>query len=160
MNRLKGTMGTMKSAKITGSIATGVGSDINVDFPADWKTCGIQKLKIHNIAVTGELSNTTGNTIDFDLLFFGKDTHGTDTTDTSAENLLGEIVFLATDFDGSAYTGGGASFRAYKDLADNPVYYVDQDNTSELHMTFINRDADTLSASDSLQITFTVEVVL
>ena len=48
-----------------------------------------------------------------------------------------------------------------RDLGDSPMYYIDEDNSSELHVSLQNTDGSTAwHANDEVRITFFVEPIL
>lgn len=150
------TIEAMKSDIITGLVAQDDGKNINVSYPEGWGTAQIQKIKIHNVSVTAELS-TTGD-MAFDINLFGKDTHEDTGLVTTAEDFMGMIRFVVGDSE--TIDTGGASFRYTKDFSDNPILYQDLDNSGELHITIVPRTATSFAAADSITITFMVEPIL
>jgi hypothetical protein len=145
---------SVSTSHFTGALAPAAVEHEDLSFPEGWGTSQIQKVRIHNISMTIDNTNTTA-LIPWYINFFGTDS-GVDTIDL--EDFQGRVEFAEADFE---QFGSSGLFRANKSLADSPILYVDKDNTGELHVSLENSDAATTwHADDEVQITFMVEPVI
>jgi hypothetical protein len=145
---------SVSGSHFTGALAPGVTEHENLSFPDGWGTANIHKMRIHQVIMTIDNTNTTA-LVPFYINLFGTSSGA---AGIDAENWQGRIEFAEADFEQIASAG---LYRGMKDLTQNPLYYVDIDHSGQLHVTLENTDgATTWHADDEVQITFIVEPIL
>ncbi len=119
-----------KDTHFTGALAQNASEEENIAFPSDWGTLGVQKLNIRNISVLSD------QPLSWELQFYATDGQGNADADTNS--FITSLIFDASD----AKQNDGTGLYSYDaNPAHLPFVYHDEDNTSEFHLTLVNRSA-------------------
>ncbi len=139
-----------KDTHFTGSLTQNSVEEENISFPTDWVTMGIQKNEVRNVSLESD------QPLDYEVLFFANDVHSD--TDLDLDKAITSLFFSATD---AKRTGNPLAnqYRYNLDPATFPFIYHDEDNTSEFHITLINRDATTKNAGGTGEVVLTIHAV-
>jgi len=142
---------TDKDTHFTGAIAQDAVEEENVGFPADWATCKIQKCSVTNVSILSDQQ------LDWELQFYSTDAHSN--TDADVDTFITALDFIGTDAKQNA---GAGLWRYDLDPATFPFEYVDADNTSEFHITLINRSAvaKNAGATGEVKVRITAEPIM
>ncbi len=124
-----------KDTHFTTELVTNAIEEEDISFPADWVTAGIQAAEITNISVLSDQN------LDWDIQFYATDGHGN--TDADLDTFITTLNFATGDGERNA---GAGLFKYDANPSFVPFYYRDQDNSSEWHITLINRDGSTKNA--------------
>jgi len=145
-----------KDSHFSGALATGAQEYEDLSFPDGYSEAQIQKLRIHRAVIVADNTNTT-TLVPFYINFWGSDAASL-ATDPDLDLFQGRMEFAEGDLE---QIGGGGLYRGIRDLGDSPMYYIDEDNSSELHVSLQNTDGSTAwHADDEVRITFFVEPIL
>lgn len=119
---------TDSTADFTDALAVDAQEEENISFHTDWATCQIDKVEILNVSLQSEQN------LWWELHLYNRDTQGD--TDLDIDTHVTKFTFLQSDGRQSA---GSGQWLYDLDPAVFPVSYVDLDNTSEYHLTLINK---------------------
>jgi len=109
----------------------------SLSMPADWITAGVQK------GVISEMSFQSDQNLDWELLFWSKNEY--DNTDLDLSTVITRITLAATDADQVA----GSDQYIYKNPLLANIGYMDEDNSSKVHVSLINRSTTAKGAGDA-----------
>jgi len=140
-------------ATFSDTIADNAAENQSISFPDYWATAGVQKVRIHGVTGSFEAGDTA-SVMAFDILFWGTD--GYNEATGAVEKLQGIVTFAAADIE---KIGAEDVERFSKTFAEAPMFYEDQDLTSELHITLVNRAGGAFHADDTLTLTFQLEAI-
>ncbi len=132
---------TVKGDHFTGQLATNAVEEEDIDFPSDWGTAGIQTVEVRNLTVQSDIN------IQWDVQFYATDAHSN--TDLDLDKFVTNINFGELD---GVQNAGTAQFRYDKNPTFTPFMYTDEDNSSEFHITLVNRDGTTKETTDDIVI--------
>ncbi len=140
-----------KDTHFTGALAQNAIENENIAFPSDFSTAQIQKLLINKISLQSDQA------LNWDLILWSDDGFA-DTSDMDSDAHIIKGEFLASN----SYQIAGANQYYYDYEPVNPIPYIDQDNSGELHVGLINRSitAKIAGATGEVKIRFMVEPVL
>jgi len=140
-----------KDVHFVGALAQNAGEEANISFPANWVTLNVQKVKVLNISVLSD------QPLDWELQFYAKDTQAD--TDADVDSFITSMFFDTTD---SKQIGGSGLYSYDANPAHLPFVYDDQDRTSELHLTLVNRNATakTAGATGEVKVRIYVEPIV
>ncbi len=126
---------TDKGVEFTTQINQNAVDEENISFPSAWGTVGIQTVQIRNITVQSDQN------LQWDVQFYATDAHSN--TDHDLDKFVTNLNFATTD---GIQNAGAAQFRYDKNPTFTPFIYTDEDNTSEFHVTLVNRSATAKNA--------------
>jgi len=106
----------------------------SIDMPTDWQTADIQK------CIISEMSVQSDENLDWELLFWANGDYNN--TDLDLSKVITRISLAATTADQIA----GSNQYIYDNPLAQSIEYVDEDNTSKIHISLINRSASAKSA--------------
>ncbi len=139
-----------KDTHFTGSIAQNAVEEENIAFPTDWGLIQCNKCQILNVSIEAD------QPLDLEVLFFANDVHSD--TDLDLDRAITSLFFSAADAKRTGNPLAG-QYRYNLDPATFPFIYHDEDNSSEFHITLINRDATTKNAGGTGEIVLTIHAV-
>lgn len=120
-----------KDTHFTGAIAQNAFEEENIAFPTDWGLLQYNRAEILNISLESK------ENLDWEVQFYATDGHA-DTSDLDVDSYITSILFPATDGKRNAGTG---QWKYDANPAHVPFIYHDEDNSSEYHITLVNRSA-------------------
>ena len=123
---------TDKDTQFIANLATNAIDSISLDMPSDWQTAGINKLVINELM----LQCTQGG-LDLELIFWR--TSGYNNADMDEAKIITRIS-LTEGTDGATQIAGANQYY-YKNPLGQSIEYVDEDNSSKIHVSLVNRDA-------------------
>ncbi len=132
---------TDKDTHFTTQLATNAVEEEDIGFPSDWATAGIQIVEIRNLTVESDINNQ------WDIQFYATDAHSN--TDLDLDKFITNINFATGD---GVRNAGAGQWRYDKNPTFTPFFYTDEDNTSEFHITLVNRDGTTKETTDDIVI--------
>jgi hypothetical protein len=144
----------------TTDIATNAIDIESIPFPTDWATCQFQKIMITGITMVHD--NPTQAAYDWEVGLWAT-AAGAHASNIDSESLIQIFTFDAAN---AVESPTGADIFWYETNADMnmPVDYVDNDNTSKVHVSLTNRGAATYDPTaagvDRVKIIFQAEPVL
>lgn len=121
---------TLKGTHFTGVIAQNASEEEDVGFPSDWATVGVQTVEVRNITIQSDQQ------LEWDIQFYASDSHSS--TDHDLDTFVTNLNFATTD---GIQNAGTAQYRYDKNPTFTPFMYTDEDNSSEYHITLVNRNA-------------------
>ena len=138
-----------KDTHFTGALVQHAVEAENIGFPGDWDTIGIQKVEILGVSVISDQQ------LAWDIKFYGKDTHAV-TTDLDSDFFEKTLKLDASD----GIQEAGAN-QYYYDLDPSffPFIYHDEDVTSELHVTLVNRSATAKTAGAAGEVVIIIHAI-
>ncbi len=119
---------TDKDTDFEGAANDGVALEEDISFPSDWVTTGMQTVEIINITIQSDQN------LQWDISLYATDAHGN--TDLDLDKIVTTVNYATTD---AIQTAGAAQWRYDKNPTFRPFIYIDEDNTSEFHITLIPR---------------------
>ncbi|KKM92866.1 hypothetical protein LCGC14_1214130 [marine sediment metagenome] len=122
----------------------------DIAFPAEWGLIQSNKCEVLNVSIQSD------QPLDLEVLFFATDAHAD--TDLDKDRAITSLFFAGTDAKrtGNPLTG---QYRYNLDPATFPFTYHDEDNSSQFHITLINRDATDKIAGATGEIVLTIHAV-
>ncbi len=139
---------TDKDTHFTDSLAQNVVEEEDIGFPADWATAGMQTVEIRNITVQSDQQ------LEWDIQFYATDGHSN--TDLDLDKFVTNVNFATADGVQNAAT---AQFRYDKNPTFTPFFYTDEDNSSEFHITLVNRNGTAKNAGATGEIVIKIYAV-
>ncbi len=138
-----------KDSHFIGSIVQHEVETADISFPSDWATMGISKVKVLGVSIISDQS------LAWDVKFYAKDTHAV-TTDLDSDSFIKTLKF-----DVSAGVREVASDQYYYDIDPTqfPFIYHDEDNTSEFHITLVNRSSTDKTAGAGGEIVLIIHAI-
>ena len=138
-----------KDTHFTGALAQNAVKTENISFPADWVTMGLRKAKIVDIKIISDQQ------LAWDVKFYSKDTHAV-TTDLDADSFIRTFKF-----DASAGVQEAGADQYYYDIdpSEFPFVYIDEDGTSEFHVTLVNRSATPKTAGAAGEVVVIIQAI-
>lgn len=117
----------------------------SIDMPTDWQTAGIYKCVISELAV-----QSTQGGLDLELIFWR--TAGFDDADMDLSKVISRIA-LPEGSDTLQIASANQFY--YKNPLVQSIEYVDEDHSSKIHVSLVNRDATkkNTAASGTIQLT-------
>ncbi len=127
-----------KDSHFRDQLTQGQSEEENIDFPTNWGLIQCNKCEIRNVLIESD------QPLNYELFFFANDVHSD--TDLDLDKAITSMVF-----SDPVRIGNPPANQYYYTLdpATFPFIYIDEDNTSEFHITLINRDATTKTAGDA-----------
>jgi len=120
---------TDKDTHFTGALAENAIESESVDMPADWITADIEK------CIISEMSFQSDQNLDWELIFWANSDYNE--TDLDNSKVITRISLAATTADQIA----GTAQYIYDNPLAQSIEYVDEDNTSKIHVSLLNRSA-------------------
>ncbi|HDY67399.1 MAG TPA: hypothetical protein ENH85_06395 [Candidatus Scalindua sp.] len=139
---------TDKDTHFTTELLTNAIEEEDISFPSTWVTTGTQTVEIRNITVQSDQQ------LQWDIQFYATDAHSN--TDLDLDKFVTNVNFATSD---GVQNAGTAQFRYDKNPTFIPFMYTDEDNTSEFHITLVNRDGTKKNAGASGEIVIKVHAV-
>lgn len=130
-----------KDTHFTGALATNAGEDEN-----------ITGLKNNAILITG-IAVVSDQNLDWDVQFYATD--GFDDTDLDTDSFVGVFKFVAADGDQVAATGPYKYSTGSSSNRFIGIDYYDVDETKELHVKLVNRNATSKNAGATGEVVVT-----
>lgn len=149
-----------KDTHFTGDIAQNAMEVESIDFPTDWATCGIQKIRITNVTLVSDMP--AGAPLNWDVIFWAT-SDAAHASDIDSDDFIQMLEFEEVD---ARESPGGTDIFYYKSQEDIqlPIDYVDKDNTSKLHVGLVNRSVTTFDPTapgvDRVKIIVVAEPIL
>ncbi len=137
-----------KDTHFTTQLVTNAIEEEDISFPSDWATAGIQTVEIRNITAQSDQN------LQWDIQFYATDAHSN--IDLDLDKFITTLNFATSD---GIQNAGTAQFRYDKNPTFTPFFYTDEDNSSEFHITLVNRDGTTKNADGTGEIVIKVYAV-
>ncbi len=137
-----------KDTHFTTQLVTNAVEEENISFPSAWVTAGIQTVEIRNITAQSDQN------LQWDIQFYATDAHSS--TDLDLDKFVTTLNFATSD---GIQNAGTAQFRYDKNPTFIPFMYTDEDNSSEFHITLVNRDGTTKNADATGEIVIKIHAV-
>jgi hypothetical protein len=131
---------TDKDTQFIETLAQNAISSISLDMPSDWQIAGIQKCVISEMM----LQCTQGG-LDLEIIFWR--TSGYDDSDMDIAKIINRIS-LTEGTDGATQIAGANQYL-YKNPLGQNVEFIDEDFSSKIHISLVNRDATTKNTAAS-----------
>ncbi len=137
-----------KDTHFTGAIAQNATEEENIAFPTEWSLIQCHKCEISNVSLESDQPLT------WEVLFFATDAHGD--TDLDLDRAVTSLTFSSAD---AKRIGGANQYRYNLDPATFPFTYIDEDRSSEFHISLINRDATAKNSGATGEVVLTIHAV-
>lgn len=138
---------SVTTTHFTSNIAQNAGEDESISFPTEISTWGCQEVIIE--AITIQQKQATAN--EWDVYLWRKSTTADTTLDS--DMFIEYVNFPSTD--GKQIAGANQFYYGQSGLS---IPYRDEDNTSKIHCTLVNRSAG--AKSDVVMVRFIVRPVI
>ncbi len=138
-----------KDTHFTGALATDVAEEENISFNTDWATAGIQVAEVTNVSIESD------QRLDWEVQFYATDGQA-DTSDIDNDSFITSILFSGSDGKQNAATG---QWKYDANPAFLPFSYIDEDNSSEWHITLVNRAGTAKNAGATGEVVIKVHAV-
>ena len=138
-----------KDSHFTGALAQNAVETEDIGFPADWATMVLSKAKILGVTIISDQQ------LAWDVKFYAKDTHAV----TSDLDLDSAIRTLKFDASAGVQEAGANQYYYDIDPTEFPFIYHDEDNTSEFHVTLINRSATAKNAGATGEVVVIIHAI-
>jgi hypothetical protein len=124
-----------KDSHFTGGLAQNAGEAESINFPADWRTIGVNQCVIESITIQSDQN------LEWDIyLWSGAEA---DNTDLDTDTFIDYFNYATTTGKQIA----GANQYYYASPSNNlNIAYKDDDNSGKLHVTLVNRSATAKNA--------------
>lgn len=123
-----------KDTHFTGALAQNAIESESISMPTDWATADINKM------IISEMSFQSDQNLDWELIFWANGDY--DESDLDASKVITRISLPATTGEQIA----GAGQYIYENPLPQSIEYVDEDNSNEIHVSLVNRDATSKNA--------------
>lgn len=138
-----------KDSHFTGALATNAAEEENISFHTDWATAGIQVAEVTNISLESDQQ------LDWELQFYATDGQA-DTSDMDNDTFITSVLFSSSDAKQNAATG---QWKYDANPTFLPFNYIDQDNSSEWHVTLVNRDGVSKNSGNTGEVVIKIHAV-
>tara|TARA_R100000049_G_C1955316_1_gene108702 strand:- start:7647 stop:8108 length:462 start_codon:yes stop_codon:yes gene_type:complete len=119
-----------KDDHFTGELVQNAIESESIDMPSDWATAGINKCSISELSFQAD---QTG--LDMELIFWSNSDYDESNLDES--KIINRVTLAASD--GNTIAGTGTTY--YPNPLAQSIEYYDEDHTSKIHVSLVNRDA-------------------
>lgn len=126
-----------KDTHFTGALAQNAIENESINMPTDWQTAGKQKITISEINLQAD------EDLDMELVLWSSSSYSN--TDLDLDKMITRISFTAATAEQIA----GAGQYYYENPLVQSIEYIDEDNTSKVHIGLVCRDASGKSAGAS-----------
>ncbi len=121
-----------KDSQFDSTLATNAIETESLAMPSDWQTAGINKC-----AISEMMLQCTQGGLDLELIFWR--TASANNADMDLAKIITRIS-LTEGTDGATQIAGANQFY-YKNPLGQSVEYIDEDNSGQIHVSLVNRDA-------------------
>ena len=133
-----------KDTHFTGALAQNAIESESINMPTPWQTAGVQK------CVISELNFQSDQDLDWEVIFWRNSDY--DESDMDNSKVIDRITVAASTSEQIA----GAGQFIYENPLAQSIEYVDEDNTSKIHVSLVNRDATGKNAGATGEVALTI----